>query len=379
MKHLYCLTVLLLLASACSHGPLDTSADIDDLIEDNIQNEQTTGLQYIVVSPGKTLYSRAAGLEDVKSRKKLQKSSLLMTYSMTKTIIAVIALKLHQTKTINISDSVSKYFNYLPYREDIKIHHLLSQSSGIPNPIPLRWAHLKTEHDDFSEDHILKKRLKHYPNLDFTPGDRYQYSNLSYAILGKTLEIASGNSLEQLLNIHIRKPLGIGKNELSFIYNQKSNYAKGYLKKWSFMNLFKQFVVDDKFFGEYEDNWLRIQPHHVDFKAMGGLFSNAQTLALVLQDLVKDQSRLLNDTSKSLLSCAVLSNDGEDLPMTLGWHVKRKQGQYYFYKEGGGAGYHNEMRIYPESQIASVLMTNSTTFDVKKFLDRTDKLFIKAN
>ena len=33
--------------------------------------------------------------------------------------------------------------------------------------------------------------------------------------------------------------------------------------------------------------------------------------------------------------------------MTLGWHVGILVGEQYFYKEGGGAGFHGEMRIYP--------------------------------
>ena len=62
--------------------------------------------------------------------------------------------------------------------------------------------------------------------------------------------------------------------------------------------------------------------------------------------------------------------------MTLGWHVEEFNEVRFLYKEGGGAGFHCEMRIYPKARIASVLMTNSTTFDVKSFLNITDFVFV---
>ena len=66
------------------------------------------------------------------------------------------------------------------------------------------------------------------------------------------------------------------------------------------------------------------------------------------------------------------SNTGEELPMTLGWHIGELDNKVFYFKEGGGAGYHCEMRVYPEHDLATVVMSNSTSFDVKKFLNKYD-------
>jgi hypothetical protein len=63
--------------------------------------------------------------------------------------------------------------------------------------------------------------------------------------------------------------------------------------------------------------------------------------------------------------------------MTLGWHVGELNGLRYFYKEGGGAGFHCEMRIYPSIGLASVIMTNKTSFDSRKELSRIDKNVVR--
>ena len=63
--------------------------------------------------------------------------------------------------------------------------------------------------------------------------------------------------------------------------------------------------------------------------------------------------------------------------MTLGWHVGETSGTSYFFKEGGGGGFHSEMRLYPIENIASVVMVNSTEFDSTKFLNRMDGAFLE--
>jgi hypothetical protein len=61
--------------------------------------------------------------------------------------------------------------------------------------------------------------------------------------------------------------------------------------------------------------------------------------------------------------------------MTLGWHIGETGGFTYYYKTGGGGGFHNEMRLYPSQGIGTVVMSNSTDFDVTAFLNRVDPAF----
>ena len=63
--------------------------------------------------------------------------------------------------------------------------------------------------------------------------------------------------------------------------------------------------------------------------------------------------------------------------MTLGWHIGRLRGDEFFYKEGGGGGFHNMMRLYPTRGIATVVMSNATGFDVGGSLNRLDAEFLR--
>jgi len=62
--------------------------------------------------------------------------------------------------------------------------------------------------------------------------------------------------------------------------------------------------------------------------------------------------------------------------MTLGWHIGDLNGSRFFYKEGGGGGFHCLMRVYPGNGIGTVIMTNATGFDVRHLLDTIDAPFI---
>ena len=62
--------------------------------------------------------------------------------------------------------------------------------------------------------------------------------------------------------------------------------------------------------------------------------------------------------------------------MMLGWHIDEINGVTSYYKEGGGAGFHCEMRIYPENGLASVIMANKTSFNSRKILSELDVNFV---
>jgi hypothetical protein len=47
----------------------------------------------------------------------------------------------------------------------------------------------------------------------------------------------------------------------------------------------------------------------------------------------------------------------------------------YLFKEGGGGGFHSEMRLYPQLGIGTIVMANSTTFNSTRFLNHTDNVF----
>lgn len=109
------------------------------------------------------------------------------------------------------------------------------------------------------------------------------------------------------------------------------------------------------------------------------LFASAEGVFIVLKDLLQDESTLLGPESKRLLFSQQNNLDGKLVPITLGWHVGETQGMTYLFKEGGGAGYHSEMRIHPDNGYASAIMSNRTSFDVSKRLNDLDQVTVPGD
>ena len=273
---------------------------------------------------------------------------------------------------VRLDDPIDAYLETQPYGPKVTVRHLLSHTSGIPNPIPLRWVHPAEHPDPFNERAALARVLRRHTKRLFSPGSRYKYSNLGYWLLGRIVEHASGEPFQSFVRDHILQRLGITPQELGYVVPDFQNHAKGYLEKYSFMNLVKRLVVSSELIGGYEGRWLRLNDHYVDGAAFGGLVGTAEGFGKFLQDQLRPHSAIFGDTTRRLFYAPQRINKGMSIPVTLGWHIGTVNGVRFFYKEGGGGGFHSMMRVYPSAAIGTIIMTNATGFNVRKLLDEVD-------
>jgi D-alanyl-D-alanine carboxypeptidase len=349
-------------------------------ILDRFAGSQVHGLQYIVVDDKGTLFEYAGGWADIRHHRAMTLDTTMMAYSMTKTFTAVAILQLVEQKQLGLDDEIDRYLPDIPYSGNhITIRQLLCHTAGLPNPIPLRWVHLAAEAASFDEDAALAQVLRDHSKLAFEPGQQFSYSNIGYWLLGKIVERVTDRSYPDYVRANILLPLGLAAQEMDFVIPDSARHANGYLAKYSITNLIKGFVTDRRFWGEYERNWLQLKAHHLNGAAFGGLVSTARSFSRFLQDQLQTVSVLLGAETKRLLETQQTDRAGKLIPMTLGWHIGKTHGLSYFFKEGGGGGFHSEMRLYPIKSIASVVMVNSTDFNSTKFLNRMDKAFLEPH
>lgn len=350
----------------------NTTSDLNQYVRSEVP-----GLQYIAVTADRILFEYAGGWADIQGQKAMTLDTTLMAYSMTKTFTAVAILQLAERRKLSLDDVIDHYLPNNPYHgHGITLRQLLDHTSGVPNPIPLRWVHLAEEDSSFNEAEALAAVLRENPDLAFEPGKKFAYSNIGYWLLGKVVEQVTGQSYPAYVRANILLPLGLAAQEMDFVIPDESRHAQGYLAKYSLMNLVKGFVIDSKFLGNYEGNWLRLKSHYLNGPAFGGLIGTARGFSRFLQDQLRTESALFGLETKRLLETQQTDGAGRPIQMTLGWHIGETDGAAYFFKEGGGGGFHSEMRIYPTKGIASIVLVNSTEFNSTKFLNRVDRAFL---
>ena len=352
----------------------NTTSDLNQYVRSEVP-----GLQYIAVTADRVLFEYAGGWADIQGQKGMTLDTTLMAYSMTKTFTAVAILQLAEQRKLSLDDVIDRYLPNAAYHgHGITLRQLLNHTSGVPNPIPLRWVHLAAEDSSFNEAEALATVLRENPDLAFEPGRKFAYSNIGYWLLGKVVEQVTGQSYPAYIRGNILQPLRLSAQEMDFVIPDESRHANGYLKKYSLMNLVKGFVIDRKFVGGYEGHWLRLNSHYLNGPAFGGLIGTARGFSRFLQDQLRGESVLFGLETKRLLETRQTDGAGRPIPMTPGWHVGETHGVAYFFKEGGGGGFHSEMRIYPTRGIATVVLANSTEFSSTDFLNRVDRTFLKS-
>jgi len=329
-------------------------------------------MQYVAVNASGVAGEYAGGVANLSRRSPLGSSTSMMAYSMSKTITAVAVLQLVESGKVALDDPLDAYVDDMPYR-GVTVRQLLSHTSGIPNPIPLRWVHAAAAHTPFDDDAALAAVVRRYPRVSSRPGRRYRYSNIGYWLLGRIVERASGLRLTNYVETRIIRPLGLTPRDLGYAIADPSNHASGYLERYSMMNLLKGFLIDRDLIGGSTGRWTEILPHYVNGAAFGGLVGTARAFSTFLRDQLRDRSVLIGSEAKRMLYDARTAAPGLHVPMTLGWHVGQTDKGRYFYKEGGGGGFHCLMRLYPDRGLGTVLMTNATAFPVHRMLDETDQ------
>jgi len=145
------------------------------------------------------------------------KDSLFEIGSITKVFTSTILVNLILQDKINPDEPISQS---LPFKlnsneenaQKITFKTLANHTSGLPNyPSNLdSVARLHPLNPYVEYDSILlKDYLVNEMTLSSIPGDRYEYSNLGYGILGYLLELKTGKSYEDLLKEYVFQNYGM--------------------------------------------------------------------------------------------------------------------------------------------------------------------------
>ncbi len=184
----------------------------------------------LVVDQGEILYKKGFGMANMEWDIPNKVDTKFQIASMTKSFTAMLIMQLVVENKLDLHTPISTYLKDYPKinGNQITIHHLLTHSAGIGHGLD-KEKHNKPE--------AMVNQFANAP-LEFTPGERFKYSNSGYTILGYIIEVITEKSYEDVLQERIFKPLEM-KN--SGFYKHRpliKNMASGYYRN----------------FGEYYDN-----------------------------------------------------------------------------------------------------------------------------
>lgn len=342
------------------------------ILEKEVSSGRTPSVQYYLFDKKNIIYECRFGLADIQAGKKLEENTTYNAFSVTKTFTALAVLQLAQNSFMKLDDPVIHYLPDFPYGREITIRHILNHSGGLPNPVPLSWIHLVGEHRAFDARAFFESIFKKHRKAKSKPGENFAYSNLGYVVLGQLIEKISGTSYENYIKQNIISRLSLQSDELCFEIKNPDRHAKGYHKRMSFTNYILGFLIDKaKFMDKPEGRWKPFKFIYVNGISYGGLIGKPLGFVRYLQELLKDDNKLINPYFNKLLLA-----ENKNTGMCLSWFTGSLHGIPYYAHAGGGGGYYCEIRMYPDKHTGSVVFFNRTGMTDERFLDKVDKYYL---
>lgn len=228
--------LLLLPASAAPKSAEIVHGEIGKKLDAHVQGLDLCG-SVLVARNGEILLNKGYGVMDEKGTP-MRPDAMWDWASASKQFTAAAILKLEMMKKLSIDDSIRKHWKDAPKdKQPVTIRHLLNHTSGIRQPDDLGV-------DPRNRDAVVGRFLS-LP-VSWKPGSKWEYSNLSYWVLGALVEKLSGDSFEKFSIEKLFRPAGmedacfIGWKDLDLARVPKDkrgkgvHFAYGYEMSWGY-------------------------------------------------------------------------------------------------------------------------------------------------
>ena len=344
----YLLLGLTLLNFTCLTAQ-EKADELRQVVHQFYETGQFTGT-VMVAQHGEILYEDTLGMANREWNIPHSTKGKFIIGSLSKQFMAALTLILQQEGKLQVTDKIIDHLSEYPesgIASKVRIHHLLSCSSGLPHYGAWEDFLEKEDRLTYSREDLLRKFEG--IDLEFEPGTQYGYSSLGYLVLGWMLENAGGADLGTLLKEKIFDPSGMHDTSLddqtSILPNRVSAYRYNY----------KTARYDN---ANYRDP-------STTFSA-GGVITTASDL--LKWDSVLEGNKLLMGASKKQLFTPVHSN------YAYGWRTilpRRSDSLEVHWHGGQVTGYMSMMARLPEDGYCIILLSNIRDM---AYLDITNQL-----
>ena len=201
-----------------------TNQKFDKIVQKYFDNHDFIG-SVLVANNGNILFSKGYGYADIENKTQNTPSTNYFLASISKLFTVACISDLKNKGLLDYSTPLSKYISDYPNGKNITIEHLIKHESGIVDVVNERPYVLKKTFTSLPD---LIDEFKNLP-LNFSPGERYQYSTSGYILLAFIIEKISGMSYSDYIQKNIFDKLKMTDSFSvidTFPYNQSKGYDK---------------------------------------------------------------------------------------------------------------------------------------------------------
>ncbi len=288
-----------------------------------------------LIRDGEVVFARGYGLAVMEHGIPNDPATIFRIGSTSKQFTAACIALLVLEGNLNVQDEVRKHFPELrSYGEPLRIQHLIHHTSGIRDYIGLlRLAGHPLEGVAPEESLVAIARQE---SLLFSPGERFEYSNSNYLLLGEIVARVSGQSLAAFAQERIFDPL---KMSSTHFHDRHDHVVPG--RTFGYSPADGEFALDITTFDHVGD---------------GGVFTTVEDLAL--WDANFYEPKVGGPAFLELMHTRGRLNDGTELGYAFGLFLGDHRGHPSVSHGGAWVGYRAELMRFPERRMSVVCLAN---------------------
>ncbi len=312
----------------------------------------------VITSPDDILVDEVRGYAKSGSVIPVSKHAYFRIGSITKTFVALSALAAESQGKLTLSDKASDYLDNDLYENTYKethpitIEQLLEHTAGLPDMGREEFA---------SNDMVtLQEGLQRFfseRKIQWQPGYFHSYSNTSYGLAGRVLEIASGKNINDWLTFSVFKPLDMSTATMLPTEKVMENLVPGYQR----------------------DGIENIPYWHMIYPSLGAINLQPRDMAKLLQLYLNGGSQHFTSAMlnrQEMPEASLAAQKGLDYGYGLGLYPWYRKG-YLFFGHGGDAdGYLSQFGYQKDAQLGFFLVINTFNNRAKREMSRLVESFL---
>lgn len=227
--YILCNVLMLCITDAKVYAQQNIKIALDNYIEKFIKEQNIPGASVAIVHKKDVFFTKTIGITG-ESEKKVTSKTPFAIGSISKSLTALAIVKLIEDKKLKLEDPVQRYLSWFKLKDSqisstITIQHLLTHTSGISTYEGLAISDKQSKNSTELKENVMK-----LSNVKLTapPGEKYQYSNANYIILGALIEEVTNETYSSYMEKYIFQPLNMNGAAASKEIAYEKNYLTGY-------------------------------------------------------------------------------------------------------------------------------------------------------
>lgn len=326
MKTLLALMLLLVVGTAQA-SPTATeirAPEIDRFVAERMAAHLIPGLALVVIRDGKVVHRRGFG--------ELRTDQPIIIGSLSKSITATAVMTLVDAGRIELDAPMQRYLPALkfddPDMQSVTVRHLLNQTSGLPSDAPRasgRDATLAAHAEALQTARLVAR-----------PGERHLYSSPNYQLLGRIVEVVSGQSFAGYVQANILDPLQMTSSSMT----GAQHAVAGHNIWW----------------GMPGPSTYRWEPGRLP---TASVVASADNLARFMLSQLGEGPRILSPESLAVMHRG--AGKTEYFSYAMGWRAGTTAGVPSLWHGGALPSYRGAMVMLPQSRSGVIVLTNMST------------------